>query len=66
MNINDLCISKNAQFYKLKQNLSKVAVRKAFQNISESKIGKYLFNDVSTISFAIFMVANILNMNELP
>ncbi|MCU8168084.1 hypothetical protein M2H12_20540 [Vibrio vulnificus] len=46
MNIDDLCISKNAQFYKLKKNLSKIAVRKAFRNISESKIGKYLFNDV--------------------
>lgn len=46
MNIDNLCISKNAQFYKLKKNLSKISVRKALQNISESRIGKYLFNDI--------------------
>lgn len=46
MSIDDLCISKNAQFYKLNKSLSATSVRKAFRSLSEGRVGNYLFNIV--------------------
>ncbi|MDD1829912.1 hypothetical protein LRP52_48135, partial [Photobacterium sp. ZSDE20] len=46
MSIDDLCISKNAQFYKLNKSLSAASVRKTFRSISEDRVGNYLFNIV--------------------
>ncbi|TOQ09177.1 hypothetical protein CGH01_25095, partial [Vibrio parahaemolyticus] len=46
MSIDDLCISKNAQFYKLNKSLSATSVRKAFRSLSEDRVGNYLFNIV--------------------
>lgn len=46
MNINELCVSKSAQFYKLNKKLSKVSIENAFREISKEKVGNYLSHRV--------------------
>lgn len=44
--IGNLSLSKNAQFYSLKKPLSRRSVADAFKEISNSRIGNYLFNRI--------------------
>lgn len=46
MNITDLCISKNAQFYVLNKKLNKKTILRAFKNIADERVGNYLINQV--------------------
>lgn len=46
MNLNDICISKNAQFFILNKPLTKKIVAKTFKDISQDRIGNYLVNRV--------------------
>lgn len=44
--IGNLSLSKNAQFYSLKKQLSKKSVAEAFKDISKNRIGNYLINEI--------------------
>ncbi|WP_148255317.1 hypothetical protein [Aidingimonas lacisalsi] len=44
--IGNLSLSKNAQFYSLKKQLSKKSVADAFKDISKNRIGNYLINEI--------------------
>ncbi|WP_227875952.1 hypothetical protein [Kushneria konosiri] len=44
--IDDLCVSKNAQFYKLKKTLSVKALKTLFKEVSQNRSGSYLCNKV--------------------
>ncbi|MGQ7261731.1 hypothetical protein [Vreelandella sp. V005] len=44
--IGNLSLSKNAQFYSLKKQLSKKSVADAFKDISKNRIGSYLINEI--------------------
>lgn len=46
MNLNDICISKSAQFFVLNKPLTKKIVSKTFKDISKERIGNYLVNRV--------------------
>ena len=46
MDVNNLCISKNGQFYKLNSALSKASIERTFKEISKERVGNYLLNEV--------------------
>jgi len=67
MDINNLYISKNGQFYKLNSALSRASIERTFKEISKDRVGNYLFTELKqslttsagnivTFSFAAFKV----------